>query len=208
MGDRMKTLETLLLKTVDDVLVVTLNRPEAGNSLNTQMWLELRELFQDFYIRETDYRCVILTGAGSRVFCAGGDNKQRNTMDDTTWRSQHAIGEQLFHHIASSPIPIIAAVNGAAYGGGCELALACDFAYASPNARFALPEVSLGIMPGGMGTQTLPRAVGLRRAKEILLSAAPFSADEALAWGVARLIVRVWVPALAFPYAPLTIAPF
>ncbi len=184
----MKTLETLLLKVVHDVLIITLNRPEAGNSLNTQMWLELRDLFQDFYIQESEYRCVVLTGAGNKIFCAGGDNKQRNSMDDSTWRSQHAIGEVLFRHMANCPIPVIAAVNGAAYGGGCELVLAADFAYAAPNARFALPEVSLGIMPGGMGTQTLPRAVGLRRAKEILLSAAPFSAEEALAWGVVNKI--------------------
>ena len=82
------------------------------------------------------------------------------------------------------PIPVIAAVNGAAFGGGCELALTCDFAYASTTARFALTEITLGIMPGGGGTQFLPRAAGMRRAKEVILTGKPFSAQEALEWGI------------------------
>src|SRR3546814_10098383 len=86
------------------------------------------------------------------------------------------------------PIPIIAAVNGAAYGGGCEFALAADFAYAARRARFALTEVTLGIMPGAMGTQNLPRACGPRRAKEILLTGSPFTADEALEWGIVNKV--------------------
>jgi enoyl-CoA hydratase/carnithine racemase len=184
----MKIFETLLLKTVDDILIMTLNRPEAGNSLNTQMALDLREFWQELYVRAEDYRCVVITGSGNKIFCAGGDNKERKTMDTSAWQAQHAIGEQAFRHWINCPIPVIAAVNGAAYGGGCEMVLACDFAYAAPQARFALPEVSLGILPGGMGTQNLPRAVGLRRAKEVLLSAVPFSAEEALAWGVVNKI--------------------
>ena len=90
----------------------------------------------------------------------------------------------MFRALRDCPIPVIAAVNGAAYAGGLELVLHCDFAYASATAKFALTEVSLGIMPGGGGTQTLPRVVGERRAKELILSAKPFSAEEALAWGV------------------------
>jgi enoyl-CoA hydratase/carnithine racemase len=90
----------------------------------------------------------------------------------------------MFGSVRECPVPVIAAVNGAAYAGGLELVLMCDFAYASRTARFALTEVSLGIMPGGGGTQTLPRAIGERRAKEVILAARPFSADEALAWGV------------------------
>jgi enoyl-CoA hydratase/carnithine racemase len=90
----------------------------------------------------------------------------------------------MFRAVRDCPIPVIAAVNGAAYAGGLELVLHCDFAYASTTARFALTEVSLGIMPGGGGTQTLPRVVGERRAKELILAARPFSAEEALAWGV------------------------
>jgi enoyl-CoA hydratase/carnithine racemase len=105
-------------------------------------------------------------------------------MTDPVWRRQHAIVEQMVRAIMDCPIPIIAAVNGAAYGGGMELALASDFIYAAKSARFALTEVTLGILPGAAGTQNLPRAVGVRRAKEIVLTGAPFSADQGLAWGM------------------------
>jgi enoyl-CoA hydratase/carnithine racemase len=126
----------------------------------------------------------VVTGAGEKAFCAGADLKERNALSDGEWRSQHEIFERMFRAVRDCPIPVIAAVNGAAYAGGLELVLHCDFAYASRAAKFALTEVSLGIMPGGGGTQTLPRAVGERRAKELILAARPFSAEEALAWGV------------------------
>ena len=97
-------------------------------------------------------------------------------MTDAIWRQQHAAVEQMIMAIMHCPVPIIAAVNGAAYSGGMELALACDFVYAAQSARFALTEVTLGIMPGAGGTQSLPRAVGVRRVKEIELTGAPFTA--------------------------------
>ena len=109
-------------------------------------------------------------------------------MTDDIWTRQHLIYERMVRAILSCPIPIIAAVNGAAYAGGCELALACDFIYASDSARFALTEVTLGIMPGAGGTQTLPRAVGARRAKEIILTGKPFTAAEAHQWGMVSRI--------------------
>jgi enoyl-CoA hydratase/carnithine racemase len=105
-------------------------------------------------------------------------------MTDEEWRLQHAIFEEGYYAVMDCAVPVIAAVNGAAYAGGCELALACDFIFASTAARFALTEVTLGIMPGGGGTQNLPRAVGERRAKQIVLSGAPFSAQQALEWGM------------------------
>src|SRR5690606_21752631 len=108
------------------------------------------------------------------------------------WVLQHELMERTFRHILNCPIPVLAAVNGAAYGGGLELMLQCDFAYAATTARFALTEVTLGIMPGAGGTQTLARAVGERRAKELILDAVPFSAAEALEWGVVN---RVYEPA-------------
>jgi enoyl-CoA hydratase/carnithine racemase len=126
----------------------------------------------------------VITGYGDKAFCAGADLKERNTLSDEQWRSQHETFERMFRAVRDCPIPVIAAVNGAAYAGGLELVLHCDFAYASTTARFALTEVSLGIIPGGGGTQTLPRVVGERRAKELILAARPFSAEEALAWGV------------------------
>jgi enoyl-CoA hydratase len=129
-------------------------------------------------------RCIVITGSGDKAFCAGGDLKERQGMTEAAWQSQHAVFEEAYYAIMSSLVPVIAAVNGAAFGGGCELALACDFVYASRTARFALTETTLGIMPGCGGTQNLPRAVGLRRAKELILSGKAFSADEAYDWGL------------------------
>jgi len=165
------------------VLLATLDRPEVANAFNTGAALELCELFERFRA-EQRYRCVVITGAGDRAFCAGADLKERNSLSDEQWRSQHEVFERMFRAVRDCPIPVIAAVNGAAYAGGLELVLHCDFAYASRNATFALTEASLGIMPGGGGTQTLPRAIGERRAKELILAARPFSAEEAHAWGL------------------------
>lgn len=114
-------------------------------------------------------------------------------MSDAEWRSQHAIFEQGAMALKQCPLPVIAAVNGVAYGGGCETVLSCDFAYASTTATFALTEVKIGILPGTMGTQQMPRAVGERRAREILMTGRPFTAEEAFAWG---LVNRVCEPDL------------
>jgi enoyl-CoA hydratase len=172
----------------EHVLLVTLNRPEVRNALNTQMGRDLEACFTRLAADAGGKRCVVLTGSGEHAFCAGGDLKERNGMTDEAWRAQHEIFERAFISIVECPLPVIAAVNGHAFGGGLEMALCCDFAYAVPEARLALSEVSLGIMPGGMGTQTLPRAVGERRAKELILTARPFSAAEALQWGVINRI--------------------
>jgi enoyl-CoA hydratase len=166
------------------LLVVKFNRPQAANALNTQMGRDLQRLFGGLIVDPGKLRCIVLTGAGDKAFCAGGDLKERNGMSDAEWRVQHAIFEQAFYAIMDCPLPIIAAVNGAAFGGGCEFALACDFIYAADAARFALTETKLGIIPGGGGTQNLPRAVGVRRAKELIFSAAPFTAAQAQDWGM------------------------
>ncbi|MGH6630123.1 MAG: enoyl-CoA hydratase/isomerase family protein [Burkholderiales bacterium] len=176
----------------EQVLVVRLNRPEARNSINTQMGLDHADLWTRLAAQPGELRCVVLTGAGERAFCAGGDLKERDGMTDAAWRAQHEIFERAFMALVECTVPVLAAVNGHAYGGGLEMALCCDFVYVVPSARFALSEVSLGIMPGGMGTQNLPRAVGERRAKELILTARPFSAEEGLAWG---LVNRVCEPA-------------
>ena len=131
-----------------------------------------------------DTRTVIITGAGDKALCAGGDLKERDGMTDEEWRLQHVIFEQAIYHVIDCPVPVIAAVNGSAFGGGCELALAADFIYATESARFALTEITLGIIPGCGGTQNLPRAAGSRRAKEILYTGAPFTAAEGLEWGI------------------------
>ncbi|WP_174248095.1 enoyl-CoA hydratase-related protein [Bradyrhizobium sp. S69] len=191
--------ETILAERRDDhILVVSLNRPESSNALNTQMGLDLVELFEGFSTDIEGLRAVILTGSGSKAFCAGGDLKQRNGMTDEAWHAQHLVFERMLRAVLGCPIPVIGAVNGAAYGGGCEIAAATDFVYAATHARFALTEVTLGIMPGGGGTQTLARAVGERRAKELILSGLPFSADEAERWG---LVNRVLPPDELLPAA-------
>lgn len=166
------------------VMVVRLNRPAASNALNTQMGKDLVRYFEDVALDPADLRCIVLTGTGDKAFCAGGDLKERRGMTDEQWTRQHVIFERMVRALIDCPVPIIGAINGAAYGGGCEIAACCDFLYAADTARFALTEVTLGIMPGGGGTQTLPRAIGERRAKELILTGRPFTAEQARAWGL------------------------
>ncbi len=183
------TYETLLLsEPAAHVLQITLNRPAVANAMNTQMGLDMLAVFDGLCADPAAYRCIILTGAGDKAFCGGGDLKQRQGMTDAQWQAQHLVFERHTRAMLACPIPLIAAVNGAAYGGGCEMTLCADFAYAATHARFALTEVTLGIMPGTGGTQNLPRAVGVRRAKEILLTGRPFSAAQALEWGMVNQV--------------------
>ena len=170
------------------VLVVTLNRPEAANAINTQMGRDFLDLWTRLTEDAGDVRCVVLTGAGDKVFCAGGDLKERHGMTREQWVRQHEIFERQYWTLVDLVLPVIAAVNGHAYGGGFEIMLSCDFAYAVTTARFALTEVTLGIMPGTGGTQNLPRAVGERRAKEILMTGKPVSAQQAYEWGVLNAV--------------------
>ena len=172
----------------DHHMVVTLNRPDIANAMNTRMGEELYELWRGFYVDQEDIRCILLTGSGDRIFCAGADLRERNGMTDTQWQQQHALFEQMVMAQSDVRVPIIAAVNGACYAGGFEMTLACDFVYATRKAKFALTEVTLGIMPGAMGTQNLPRAVGIRRAKEIILTGTPFSAEQGYDWGVVNKV--------------------
>src|SRR6185503_10019296 len=171
----------------DRVGIVTMSRPEVRNAMNTRMMGELRDCFAAYYVDADAAACLILTGEGV-AFCSGGDLKERKGMTDEVWRRQHAIVEQMMRALMECPIPVIAAVNGAAYAGGMEIALGCDFIYAAQSARFALTEVTLGIMPGAAGTQNLPRAVGVRRAKELILTGTPFTAQEALTWGMVNKV--------------------
>jgi enoyl-CoA hydratase/carnithine racemase len=177
--------ETLELeKRGEHVLLVRLNRPQVLNALNTQMGHDLLDLWTRLTAEPGASRCIVLTGSGERAFCAGADLKERDGMSQAVWQAQHELFERGFVALMELPLPVIAALNGHAFGGGLEIALCCDFIYAAAGARFALPEVRLGIMPGGGGTQNLARAVGERRAKELILSARQFTADEGLAWGV------------------------
>ena len=168
------------------ILLVTLNRPEVRNAINSTMMAELLRLWQEAE-QDADTKCVVLTGAG-KAFCAGADLKERNGLTTETWREHHAILERAMEAMIACAVPIVAAVNGAAFGGGLELLLASDFAYAASHATFGFPEAKIGIMPGAMGTQTLPRACGVRRAKEICMTGDSFDAGEALAWGVVNRV--------------------
>lgn len=183
----METFETLLVEPVaEHVVRVTLNRPAVMNALNTQMGRDLVAFFENIALGDHDWRCIVITGASNRAFCAGGDLKERKGMTDEAWVRQHVVFERMVRALLDCPVPIIGAINGAAYGGGCEIAACCDFLYVSDTAKFALTEVTLGIMPGGGGTQTLPRAVGERRAKELILTGRSFSAEQACEWGFAN----------------------
>lgn len=186
---RKNTYCTLLLEQPGaHILTVTLHRPEVANAFNTQMATDLISLFEQLAMDAEGVRCVVVTGAGARAFCAGADLKQRNRLSDQAWAKQHLVFERMMRAIVACPIPLIGAVHGAAYGGGCEMAAALDFIYAADSARFAMPETSLGLIPGAGGTQTLARAMGERRAKELILSGIAFTAAEALAWGLVNAI--------------------
>ena len=181
--------QTLTLEQRDEhVLVVTLNRPQVLNALNTQMGKDKFDLWTRLAAEPGALRCVVLTGAGERAFCSGGDLKERDGMTDTAWRAQHEIFERAFMALMDLPLPVIAAVNGHAFGGGLEIALCCDFIYAARSARLALSETRLGLMPGGCGTQNLPRAAGERRAKELILTAQAFEAQQGYDWGIVNRV--------------------
>jgi len=164
----------------EGLLLLTLDRPEVANAMNTRMGRDLLAFFEEVNAAPAKRRCIVVTGAGERAFCAGGDLKERNGMTDEAWQDQHLLFERMIRAFIGCPIPVIGAINGAAYAGGCELALCCDFIYAAETARFALTEVTLGIMPGAGGTQNLPRAVGERRAKEIILTGRQFASGMML----------------------------
>jgi enoyl-CoA hydratase/carnithine racemase len=148
MSEPLPTFETLELQEVNDhVGLVRLNRPDVSNALNTQMGRDLVRCFEDIALNPGSLRAIILTGAGDKAFCAGGDLKERRGMTDEAWSRQHVIFERMVRALIDCPIPIIGAVNGAAYGGGCEIAACCDFLYAADVARFAQTEVTRRVVP-------------------------------------------------------------
>lgn len=171
-------------------LQITLHRPEVMNAINSEMMRELHVLWSDLCKPQKDLRCIVLTGSGEKSFCAGADLKERHQIDIETWQQQHALLQQAMLAMSECTIPIIAAVNGVAFGGGLELALASDFIYAVDTAIFAQSETKLGIMPGAMGTQNLPRACGVRRAKELCFTARSFSAQQAYDWGIVNALCK------------------
>lgn len=180
--------EPIVVRTdCDSIAIVTLNRPERSHALSR----ELIGLLGTLVRQATDdprVRAIVLTGAGDRVFCAGADLKERSGMTDDEVRVLLSRYRREFGRIDKSPKPVLAAINGAALGGGLELALACDLRIAAPHAVLGLPETGLGIIPGAGGTQRLPRIIGEGRAKELVLLGRRIGAHEALAMGLVNRV--------------------
>jgi enoyl-CoA hydratase len=172
----------------EHILILKLSHPPV-NAINSEMMRELKLFWNTVKNQKNALRCIILTGIGN-VFCAGADIKERHGLSLVEWKAQHAVLHDAMIAMTECPIPIIAAVNGAAFGGGLELVLAADFAYAAENATFSQSEVKLGIMPGAFGTQTLPRSCGLKRAKELALSGDIFTASEAYHWCIVNKVCK------------------
>ena len=169
------------------VAVLTIDRPKALNALNPEVLADLKAAFEG--IDQNAVRCVVLTGAGDKSFVAGADIGSMSTMTKAEGEAFGKLGNDIFLMIESFPLPVIAAVNGFALGGGCELAMSCDIRVCSDNAMFGQPEVGLGITPGFGGTQRLPRLVGMGMAKQLLYTARNIDAAEALRIGLVNAVI-------------------
>lgn len=184
------TFKTLLLEQKPQgVWVLTVHRPEALNALNSVVLNEMGEALRQIgEMHYEDARALIITGTGEKAFVAGADIKEINELDEEKALVFAKRGQSIFHELTLLKIPVIAAVNGFALGGGCELALGCDFIYASENAKFGLPEVSLGLIPGFGGTIRMARAIGQRRARELTYTGGMITAQEAQAMGLVNKV--------------------
>jgi enoyl-CoA hydratase len=178
----------ILVEKTDRLAWLTLNRPEKLNALNNEVLRELEEAIANLE-QDPEVGVVVITGAGEKAFVAGADIAELKSLDTAAARIQALRGQAVFQRIEAMPKPVIAAVNGFALGGGCELALACHIRIASENARFGLPEASLGIIPGYGGTQRLPRLVGKGIALDMILSSEMTSAPDALRMGLVSRVV-------------------
>lgn len=177
----------LLYENQDGIAVITMNRPKALNALNQETLDELNQV-ADMLAKDSTVQVVILTGSGDKAFVAGADIAQMQSMSAMEGRNFGKLGQAVFNKLENLPQPVIAAVNGFALGGGCELAMACDIRIASKKAKFGQPEVTLGITPGFAGTQRLPRLVGKGRAKQLLYTADVIDAQEAYRIGLVNVV--------------------
>lgn len=182
----------LIVDMKDRVAIITINRPQALNALNAELIRQLALAFNELE-KSTDIDVIILTGSGSKAFVAGADIKELSQLDHLTSRTVSQQGQLLMEQIENTKQPVIAAVNGFALGGGCELALACDIRVALETAKLGLPEVTLGLIPGFGGTQRLSRLVGRGKAKQMIFSGEMIGAEEAYRLGlVDELVAAEW----------------
>ena len=183
----MSEYKNVLVENKDGITTVTINRPQAMNALNSETLAEIGAVFTEL---ETDAatRAVIVTGAGDKAFVAGADLGQMSTMTALEGRAFGDLGHKVFDAIENFPKVVIAAINGYALGGGCELAMACDIRIASDKAKFGQPEVTYGIIPGFGGTQRLPRLIGKGLAKQYIYTGDMFGAEEAHRIGLVNVV--------------------
>lgn len=180
--------QTLLTSTDEGIFTITINRPDKLNALNAAVFQELNSVLDEVYSNPA-IKAVIITGAGSKAFVAGADIAEFRGLSKEEAQAMAKRGQDTFFRIEQSPKPVIAAVNGFALGGGCELAMACHFRIAADNARFGQPEVNLGLIPGYGGTQRLTQLIGKGRAIELLISANMIDAPTALQYGLVNHVV-------------------
>jgi enoyl-CoA hydratase len=180
--------KNILLSVDNEIGLLTINRPKVLNALNIETLKELQAAIQEVK-GDASIKVLIITGAGEKAFVAGADIQEMKDMNSVAALTFSKLGHDTMKMIQDLDRPVIAAVNGFALGGGSEIALACDFIYASENARFGLPEVTLGVFPGFGGTQRLPRLIGKGMAKELIMTGKMVGAQEALQMG---MVNRVW----------------
>jgi enoyl-CoA hydratase len=180
---------SVLTNLENGIFIITVNRPDKLNALNKEVIDGLSAAVEEVYTNP-DIKSAFITGAGSKAFVAGADISEFTSLDASQGAELARRGQQLvFDKIENSPKPIVAAVNGFALGGGCELAMACHFIIASDNAKFGQPEVNLGLIPGYGGTQRLVQAVGKGRAMQLIMTGETFTAEEAMQWGLVNAVV-------------------
>ena len=180
--------ENIIYEVEQGIATITFNRPKALNALNAALLEEFSQAL-DVIAANDDIRVLILTGAGDKAFVAGADISELATYNPLTAKNFSQNGHAVFARLQALPIAVIAAVNGFALGGGTEIAIACDFIYASENAKFGQPEINLGVIPGFGGTQRLPRLIGTSMAKELIFTGKMISAEEALQLGLVNKVV-------------------
>lgn len=180
--------QSLLVQTENNICTITINRPDKLNALNNTVFDELNSALDEVY-NNREIRSAIITGAGPKSFVAGADISEFNGLSKEQAMALAQRGQDTFARIEQSPKPIVAAVNGFALGGGCELAMACHFRLASVNAKFGQPEVNLGLVPGYGGTQRLTQLIGKGRAIELLISGGMIDAETALRYGLVNYVV-------------------